>query len=288
MLPIFVLSIAFLWIAGLVQALPIGAKRQGGSLYGITYTGLNGDGSCQTPSQVLQSFRQFKQSGIMHVRTYSQECDVLPNALAAIRQLGGGMTVMAAIWIEGSDRDDKEIAQLKSLLAKEDSGPISGVLVGNEVVMKGILSPKQLAARIQQVKAFVGGKCKVATAEAPLTFADELVAVSDMVVLNVHPYYTPIPSDQAANNVIETIQAFRSKAHGKEVVAGEAGWPSAGKANGPAVPSISNLAKFVKGMEGASFRYYFFEARDAAWKAAGAFGVETHYGLWTAQGESKI
>ncbi|KAG0165939.1 hypothetical protein DFQ28_008237 [Apophysomyces sp. BC1034] len=281
------ITLAILFIAGLVQALPI-AKRQGGSLYGITYTGLNSDGSCQSDSQVLGSFRQFQQSGIQHVRTYSQECDVLPKALSAIQKIGGGMTIMAAIWIEGSDRDDKEIAQFASIVASGNIGPISGVLVGNEVVMKGIMSPAQLAAKIKKVKGIVGGKFQVATAEAPMTFADELIDASDMVVLNIHPYYTPIPANKAADNVIQTMQVFKQKSQGKEVVVGEAGWPSAGKANGPAIPSVANLAMFVKGMEGASFRYYFFEARDSAWKAAGAFGVETHYGLWTAQGESKV
>jgi len=45
---------------------------------------------------------RFKQNGIINVRTYAQECDQLEQILNAIAAAGGGMTVVAAVWIDGT------------------------------------------------------------------------------------------------------------------------------------------------------------------------------------------
>jgi glucan 1,3-beta-glucosidase len=78
---------------------------------------------------------------------------------------------------------------------------------------------------------------------------------------------------------------------GKPIVVGETGWPSAGPANGPAVPGLENQAKFTRDV----FRYarsravsvFVFEMFDEPWKTE-AGGVGPHWGLFDMHGRAKF
>ncbi|KAI9278678.1 glycoside hydrolase superfamily [Phascolomyces articulosus] len=279
--------IAIFFIIGLVQALPT-HKRDAGSLWGITYTAKSSDGSCHSAEQVSEYVKRFKNNGIKNIRTYSQECDQLPNILNAIKKNGGGMKVLTAIWI-GGENDDDEIAQLeKHLNDGANKDLISGIAVGNEAVQGGLMDGGKVAAKIKEIKKKFGGQFKIGTVDTPAGFNSDMVDASDVIWVNIHPFFGGVSADEAVKNLQEQIASFQAKANGKDIVIGEVGWPTQGDANGKAKPSVDGLSKVVKALMNSNIQYYFFESHDSKWKGDGSFSVEPHWGICDQNGKSKI
>ncbi|KAI8081978.1 glycoside hydrolase superfamily [Gilbertella persicaria] len=277
-------TITAFYFAGLIQALPI-QSRDISSLNGATYTARNSDGSCQSAGQVLASVKLMKASGISNIRTYAQECNQLPNILNAIESVGGGMTVLAAVWIDGTSNDDKEISTLKSVLSSTSNlGAIRGILVGNEVLFNGIMSSSELVNKVNKVKAIAKG-IQVGSVEVDSTYSSDLVSASEIVCANIHPYFSSVSINDALDNVSTRYNNFKKIAHGKQVYITETGWPSSGSPSGDAVPSLANTQKFAAAISGSSLPYYFFEWQDSNWKSS---GVESHFGLLYANGKTKF
>jgi exo-beta-1,3-glucanase (GH17 family) len=225
-----------------------------------------------------------KSNGINNIRTYSQECDQLPNIINAIKSNGGGMSVLAAVWIDGSSNDDKEIATLKSNLAKVDTSVIEGILVGNEVLFKNIMSSSALVSKLNAVKAIAKG-LKVGSVEIDGTYTKDLVAASDIVCANIHPFFAQVDINGALQNLQTRYSNFQKVAGSKKVYITETGWPSAGPTSGKSVPSTANLQKFVSAVSTTSLPYYFFEWEDSKWKSS---GVESNFGLHSSSGKAKF
>lgn len=277
-----ILSLA-LTFAGLMEALPIESRGVSG-LNGVTFTARHSDGSCQSAAEIQNSVKLMKASGIKSIRTYSQECEQLPNIINAIKSNGGGMTVLAAVWIDGSSNDDTEIATLKSNLAKVDNSLIEGILVGNEVLFKGIMSSSALVQKLVAVKAVSNG-IKVGSVEVDSTYTKDLVAASDIVCANIHPFFAHVAIDGALANLQTRYANFKKVAGSKQVYITETGWPSAGAANGKGVPSLANMEKYAAEVSTTSLPYYFFEWADSNWKSN---GVESNFGLLTEAGKVKF
>ncbi|KAI8140359.1 glycoside hydrolase superfamily [Fennellomyces sp. T-0311] len=275
---------AFLLIAGLVQALP--TKRASGGLWGITYTGRTSDGTCHSPEQVSEFVKRFKDNGIQNIRTYSQECDQLPNILKAIEKNGGGMKVLAAIWLDGNN-DQEEIANLEKNLKGVNKDLIAGIAVGNEAVHAGLMDASGVASKIKEVKKKFSG-FKVGSVDTPDGYQSDMVDASDVIYVNIHPFFGGVSADEAVKNLREQLSRFKGKAGDKEVVIGEVGWPTEGESNGSAKPGTEGLSKLVKALSGSGLQYYFFESHDSKWKNGGAYGIEPHWGLLDSQGKSKI
>lgn len=272
--------------AALVTALPAAKRGGGGSIYGITYTGKSADGQCHSADQVSQMVKRFQKNGIQHIRTYSQECDILPNLLKAIQNTD--MQVVAAAWIDGSGKDEKEISSLVNNLKNANSDQIAAVAVGNECVQGGLMSASDVASKIKEVKGKLGGKFKVGTVDTPTGYQGDMFDASDIVFVNIHPFFGAVSADDAVDNLNQQLGSFKGKAGGKDVVVGEVGWPSSGDTNGKAVPSTQNLTKVYNGLKSSNIKYYFFEAQDSNWKNGGEFNVEPHWGIMDANGKSKI
>lgn len=273
-----------LTFAGVIQSLPI-ESRGGGSLYGVTFTGRSSSGACLSAHEVAASLKSMKSKGISHIRTYSQECDQLPAILDAIKSNGGGMTVLAAVWIDGSSNDDKEINTLKSVIKNHDTSPITGILVGNEVIFKNLMSSSELVKKIKTVKGFSNG-IRVGTAEMDVTYPTDLMEASDIAAVNIHPYFSQVDVKDALNDLNIRYSNFKKLAHGKsQVFVAEVGWPTQGATYGKAVPSVSNARTFASALTSSSIPYYFFEWQDASWKES---GIESHFGLLDNIGKAKF
>jgi glucan 1,3-beta-glucosidase len=270
--------------AGLIQALPIESRSING-LYGVTYTARNSDGSCQSASEIAHSVQQMKAAGINNIRTYSQECDQLSSILKAINTNGGGMTVLAAVWIDGTSNDEAEIARLKQVLnATPDVSPIRGILVGNEVLFKGLMSSSELVSKVKAVKSIAKG-IKVGSVEIDTTYSKDLMAVSDIVCANIHPFFSHVNIKNAASNLNMQYNNFKKIAGGKEVYITETGWPSSGADAGAAHPSLENTEAFATAVSKTSLPYYFFEWQDSQWKSK---GIESSFGLLGPDGKAKF
>ncbi|KAI9499209.1 glycoside hydrolase superfamily [Zychaea mexicana] len=276
--------LASLLIAGLVQALP--TKRDAGSLWGITYTAKGSDGSCHSAEQVSESIKRFKDNGIMNIRTYSQECDQLPNILNAIQENGGDMKVLAAIWI-GGDNDDSEVSNLEKALEGANKNLISGIAVGNEAVHAGLMDASSVASRIKEIKQKFG-EYKVGTVETAAGFSSDMIDASDIVWVNIHPFFGGVSADEAVQNLQQQLSSFKGKASGKDIVIGEVGWPSEGDTNGDAKPGTDEMSTVVKALMNSDIKYYYFESHDSKWKGGGAYNIEPHWGIVDQNGKSKI
>ena len=126
------------------------------------------------------------------VRTYSME-----ETLSAIPRLAAplGMKVMVGVWISADiDRNWAEIGTLRRVLA-ENTGNITGIVVGNEVLLRNEITARQLSNYVDIVRSMAGG--------IPVTVAEtwdvwlknpELATHVDYVTAHVLPYWEGIPA----------------------------------------------------------------------------------------------
>jgi len=196
-----------------------------------------------------------------------------------------GLKVLLGIWISGTARHDRAQMKTAIALARRYPGTIRAVVVGNEVLLRGDLDADPLAELLREVKAKVS---------VPVTYADvwefwlrhpALAEAVDFVTVHILPYWEdePVRAELAADHVravhARVAQAFSSK----DILIGEAGWPSAGRMREAALPSPVNQARVIHELTAASragsFRVNLIEAFNQPWKrhqegtVGGAWGV---------------
>jgi hypothetical protein len=92
-----------------------------------------------------------------------------------------------------------------------------------------------------------------------------------------------VPAEEAALHVDQIRKEIAAAFPGKEVLVGEAGWPSAGRMRAGALPSRINQARFLAQLLDLSrketFRVNLFEAYDEPWKRQWEGTVGAHWGL---------
>jgi exo-beta-1,3-glucanase (GH17 family) len=220
------------------------------------------------------------------VRTYSIDngLDQVP-ALAA----KAGLKVIQGVWL-GSNRL-KNLAQIAGVveLTKRFPQVITGVVVGNEVLLRGEMTAADLLGNIRSVKAQVGN--------IPVTYADvwefwlknrELYDAVDFVTIHILPYWEdmPIRAKNAATHVDSIRKRVAVAFPGKEILIGETGWPSAGRMREGALPSRTNQARIVSELldlaKREGFRVNLIEAYDQPWKRELEGTVGGYWGLYDA------
>lgn len=220
------------------------------------------------------------------VRTYSVD-----NGLDQVPALAqkAGLKVLQGIWL-GSDRFKNRL-QVDSVvaLAKEYPGVITSVIVGNEVLLRGEMTPGDLAATIRLVKSQVTG--------IPVTYADvwefwlrhrEVYDAVDFVTIHILPYWEDIPvrAKYAAAHVDSIRKRMAIAFPNKEILIGETGWPSAGRMREGALPSRVNQARVVSEVlelaRREKFRVNLIEAYDQPWKRQLEGTVGGYWGLFAA------
>jgi len=158
---------------------------------------------------------------------------------------------------------------------------IEGVIVGNEVLLRGDLTEAELIGYINYVKARIPGNIPVTTAEVTgiLPQHPNVINAVDILMIHIYPYWERQPLEGAARAVAEEYKHWQDT-YGKRVVIGETGWPSEGPANGPAVPSLENQRKFFYEFlieaEEHDIEFFYFDTFDETWKREG--GVGSHWG----------
>ena len=223
------------------------------------------------------------------VRTYSVE-----GSLGNIPRLAAdlGVDVMVGIWISDDiDRNWREIGDLRRMIAS-NPGNIVGIVVGNEVLLRGELNSDELAYYVDIVKGMVDS--------IPVTVADtwdmwmknrSLSKHVDYITAHVLPYWEGVPAWRAPEYVFERYDQLQDEYITKPVVLGEVGWPSEGRKRFGAQPSLQNQAKFLRQfLEQANARdanYFVLEAFDQIWKTdEGAVG--RYWGIFNAEREPKF
>jgi len=205
-----------------------------------------------------------------------------------------GLTVTMGAWLSSKTAiNDAEIESLIDL-ANRYPDTITRVIVGNEVLLRGDLKPEQLIAYIRKVKAAI--KQPVSTADVWewwLKFP-EIAPEVDFITIHLLPYWEDIPASVAASadHIAWTHTVITERFPDKRILVGEAGWPTAGRTRGAAVPGRVEMARFagafVRLAEEKGFDYNLIEAFDQSWKQKLEGTVGGHWGLYTAERKPKF
>ncbi len=237
----------------------------------------------------IQSDLELLQGNVHAVRTYS-----VAGTLGLIPRLAKplGINVTVGIWL-GADKEKnrKEIDRFKELY-RDLNKNIVRVIVGNEVLLREELTEDELIAYIQEVKAFVKGR-RVGTAETWDRWVShpKLAENVDFLATHILPYWEFIPTDQAESYVWDRLGFLKETYPDKDIIIGEVGWPSEGRARGDAVPSTKNQATFLRRFtsraEQEGITYYVLEAFDQVWKDDEG-DVGRHWGVYDTERQPKF
>jgi exo-beta-1,3-glucanase (GH17 family) len=217
------------------------------------------------------------------VRTYATD-----NGLDQVPAIAHrfGVKVLQGLWL-GSDRAKNRVQiDTTVALAKRYPDVIIGLVVGNEVLLRGELGADDIASVLREVKASV---------TMPVTYADvweywlrnrDLAPAVDFITIHILPYWedVPIPADIAAAHVDEIRTRVAAAFPGKDILIGEVGWPSAGRMREGALPSPSNQAHVLEEVmaraRAKNYRVNLIEAFDQPWKRRLEGTVGGYWGLF--------
>ncbi|MEY2161828.1 glycoside hydrolase family 17 protein [Rhodanobacter sp. FW106-PBR-LB-2-11] len=225
------------------------------------------------------------------VRTYSQG-----QGLSAVPEIAGryGMQVLLGIWLGGDAKSNAQQVALGIATANRYPQVVRGLIVGNEVLLRGELSPARLAGYLQQVRAAVG---------VPVTYADvwefwlrhpELAGSVDYLTIHILPYWEdqPVPPEGAVQHVAAVYAKVQQAFPGRRVMIGETGWPSAGRPRQAASASVVNearyLREFLRYAATVHMPYNVIEAFDQPWKRAQEGTAGGYWGIFDAQARPKF
>ena len=224
------------------------------------------------------------------VRTYSvgQGLDYVPEAASRL-----GLKVLLGAWIGwGAADNDKELA-LAISLANRYPDTITGLVVGNEVLLRQEQTPARMRAYIDQAQAQTSDQVTNADVWEYWLRYREMESSVDFVTVHILPYWEddPQPIDRAiahAENVMERVQSVFDK----PILIGETGWPSIGRRRGESEPSHLNQARylreFVQTAQARGWNYNLIEAIDQPWKRVLEGTVGGYWGLYGSDLQEKF
>jgi len=205
-----------------------------------------------------------------------------------------GMKVTLGIWIGADKAQNEQEIEAALKVIRENPVSIDRVIVGNEAILRGELSVADLNEYIKRVRREVPRRMKVSTAE-PWNVWDanpDLAKDVDFIAVHMLPYWEGISQESAVGHIINRLQVLQDKFPGKQLVIGEAGWPSEGRQRQGAIPDLAHQAAFVRAFLTAAkelnWDYYLLEAYDQPWKVEDEGAVGAFWGVYDAQGQPKF
>ncbi len=225
------------------------------------------------------------------VRTYSQG-----QGLSAVPQIAEryGMKVLLGIWLGGDKKANAQQIELGIDAARKYPQVLRGVIVGNEVLLRGDLSAAQLAGYLHEVRTAVS---------VPVTYADvwefwlrhpELAGSVDYLTIHILPYWEdqPVSPERAVQHVATVYAKVQQAFPGRRVMIGETGWPSAGRPRQAASASVVNEARYLREFllyaATVQMPYNVIEAFDQPWKRAQEGTAGGYWGIFDAQARPKF
>ncbi|MCX5877365.1 MAG: beta-(1-3)-glucosyl transferase, partial [Deltaproteobacteria bacterium] len=201
------------------------------------------------------------------VRTYTQE-----GTLAEIPRLARkhGLNVTLGAWLTSDlERNEGEL-ETAIRVANENPKNVIRVIIGNEALLRGDLTPEQLIAYIDRVQEATG--IPVSTAEPWHIWMKypELAEHVDYIATHMLPYWEGVEMTESIDYIVKHMNMLKQKFPDKQVIIGEVGWPSNGRTRQLAVASPANeaifLRRFLAKAEQEKYTYYIMEAFDQPWK----------------------
>ena len=225
------------------------------------------------------------------VRTYSisQGLDAVPDVAASL-----GMEVLLGAWLSRDRLANAVELQRAIALARQHPSTVRALVVGNEVMLRRELPEHELEQALQQARAQAG---------VPVTYADVwefwlrhrgLAASVDFVTVHILPYWEdePVGIDRAVEHVHDIYRRMQDELPGKELLIGETGWPSAGRARLAAQPGRVEQARFMREFVAMAHAeripYNLIEAFDQPWKRRLEGAMGGHWGVFDSAGQVKF
>jgi glucan 1,3-beta-glucosidase len=282
-----VFVVGWWWWLGAPVAMPASPLAPGEKLYCVSYAPFRADQSPLDPSVRVEPWQieddLTRLSAITDcVRTYSTEFGL--DRIAEIAQRHG-MKVLQGLWLSGDAEKSRREVEEVIALAKRFPDVIRGIVVGNEVLLRGEMSAVDLVQTLRNVKSQVS---------MSVTYADvwefwlrnrELAQVADFVTIHILPYWEDVPI--SAKDAAAHVEAIRKRVAaafpGKEILIGETGWPSRGRMREGALPSPASQARVMHEVltlaKRENHRVNLIEAFDQPWKRYFEGTVGGHWGL---------
>jgi glucan 1,3-beta-glucosidase len=283
----------------------ISGSALAGPFVGINYGPFHESG--QMPGTPIPDSQFMSDLGILsqkftYIKTYGDDAAsrldrVVPIAAAQFPQL----KIYQGVFENSSFNSSADTTYLDTATQLANTYPkaIVAVVVGNECLNTDSnpnpISVSQLIADLQYVRTRLKNKGAVqVTTElgyaAAQQYGAQLEPYVDSIMINIYPFYAPVPLSGAIANLIGAYNMFNGQFNGKQVIIGETGWPSAGADNGAAIPSVANEAAYTQAnftnanQLGSNF---LFSAFDEPWLSIqNSWGP--NWGLWDMNGNSKF
>lgn len=310
-------------LAGAVACLLIGAiaRGQDAGFVGVNYGPFHYPG--QRPEQTVRlsadhlraDLGAISAAGFRVVRTFGLDSgldQIVPIAYRHFPKL----TFFVGVYVCGTTHDDtanprSTRSQMNTAIRLANAyDSVAAIVVGNECLAgepeacRQPVSIEQLIEDIETVRRGLSdparGRVRVTTAMSMVsavkhheTQGRRLAAHGDAVMVNIYPFFEKVAAADAphafAGALQHVIRLYASS--GKEVIVGETGWPSAGPANGAAVPGIEHQAVYLRAVSRYTrshrIEVFLFEMFDEPWKQA-AESVGPHWGLFDSDGRPKF
>ena len=239
-----------------------------------------------TSSAISSDIASIAAKGFSSVRLYSTDCDAL-SAVASAAAIHG-LKLVLGIYISdnGISGVEDQVSDITTHF-EGDYSMVEMVVVGNEAIFNNYCSGVELAAHISSVRATLqtAGYAGPVTTTEPMSTLQantaDLCDVLDVVGANIHAFFnSDITASQAGAFVSSSLQKLATFCPGdKEVYNFETGWPSAGDANGKAVPGAQEQQIAITAIVAeAGGRSAIVSFANDLWKAEGDLGVEQSWG----------
>jgi exo-beta-1,3-glucanase (GH17 family) len=206
------------------------------------------------------------------IRTYGNE-----NILFRIPEFcrDAGIDCYPGAWVNNVSEDTNQINRLIQI-GKTNYPTTKGLVVGSECLYRNPGMENQIISWVNQVKAATGKPVSVNEQWHIYRDYPNMVNAVDFGMINIYPFWEGQSIENAAAFILEKYNFIKNKYPTKKFIIGETGWPSAGPANGVAVPSLANQEKYMKDFRRIArdngIDYTSFEATDEPWKGEGGVG----------------
>jgi exo-beta-1,3-glucanase (GH17 family)/cellulose synthase/poly-beta-1,6-N-acetylglucosamine synthase-like glycosyltransferase len=201
-----------------------------------------------------------------------------------------GIEVTAGAWLDADKAKNER--ELQALIDKvEEFSNIERVVVGNEVLLRGDMTPQELMDYLDRARKAIG--LPVSTAEPWHVWLrnPELVKHVDFISVHLLPYHEGVPVENAVDYAFERYQELAEAFPRKRIVITEIGWPSRGPTIGASVASQVNQARFVREFLAKTahqnYDYFLMEAIDQPWKVDVEGWAGAYWGMFDAERKEK-
>jgi exo-beta-1,3-glucanase (GH17 family) len=288
-----ILCAAFWWWEGRPVAIPDAPSNVIPCLSFAPYRGTQSamDAKLVIPVEQIEEDLRLLSRFTRCVRTYGvgQGLDRVPEIAERY-----GLKVMLGAWISPNASDNARELALAIDVANRFPDTVSALVVGNEVLLRGDLPEHELVAQLRSAREAVS---------VPITYADvtdywfrhRAVGDSvDFVTIHILPYWDddPVGVGETMLRARALWEEAREVFPEKRLFVGEAGWPSAGRMRGAALPSRVNQARFVRELltlaRLETIDLNLIEAFDQPWKRINEGTVGGYWGLFSEPREPKI